>query len=311
MLPNPTSPPKPIRILLAFAGSWTIGGLVLYINTPFVSGMGLNTFSRTINQLIPLALSFFCTRSTRFLPRKFWYMEVIIPYAFDSQKSVIVYSSLVISPHSPEAHFLTPVALSDINNFFLFQHSTLYLELRISDEPFSSSRVPTGSESSLPRVPLPVSYAGLQNIGWGSYVNGVVQALFHLPIFRGVVYSLTDAAGVVRELQRLFGGPEIPAKAFSSTRLLLGAFGWSQTDVLLRHDSGDFVRLLLSKLTETAEDQRVLDLFAVKFMTLPPQLGLSLDIRQAGSVDEALARSLAPAEVAQFLFNFDFASPTI
>jgi hypothetical protein len=234
---------------------------------------------------------------------KTWFLEAVLQHAFDPQKSCAVYSPLLISPQFAEARFVTPVSLSEIDNF-LFANNTLYVDIRIADSPLASSGVPALVGSSVPSAHNILPFAGLQNAGWGSYVNGIIQMLFHIPAFRATVYDMPEGSSLVRELQRLFGGLEVPSRT-SSSRLLLKAFGWNQADVLLHHDSSDFVRFLLGKLSESSGDSTIQDLFAIKFTPvtrtadfLAPRvesiLTLAVDVHGSGSLDDALSKAFMP-----------------
>jgi len=51
-----------------------------------------------------------------------------------------------------------------------------------------------------------VPFAGIVHTGNSARVDCVLQALYHLPAFRRLVYDVRDAGGVLLEVQRLFGG---------------------------------------------------------------------------------------------------------
>jgi hypothetical protein len=95
------------------------------------------------------------------------YLEAILQQAFDPQKSVIVYSPLVISPPFSEANFVTPVALSEIDSF-LFANNTFYIDVRIPDSLIPSNGVPALPGSTVPAPTSVLPFAGLQTLGWGS-----------------------------------------------------------------------------------------------------------------------------------------------
>jgi hypothetical protein len=240
---------------------------------------------------------------------KTWYLDAVLQHAFDHQKPCAVYSRLLISPEYSEARFITPVSLSEIDSF-VFANNTLYVDIRIADSPLTLAGIPALASSSVPSAHNILPFAGLQNASCGLYANGIIQTLFHLPAFRAAVYATHEGSSLVREMQRQFGGLEVPSRA-SAPRLLLKAFGWNQTDILLHHDASDFVRFFLGKLSESYGDSTIHDLFATKFTQttrttdfLAPRvdsiLMLALDEHESGSLDDALSTLFIPEIRDQF-----------
>jgi hypothetical protein len=209
-----------------------------------------------------------------------WYVELIVQHAFDSQRAVVVYSPLVMSPPSQDAKLVTPLPLSEIDSF-LFVNSTLYIDVRLSDDPFSSAGAAALPGSSTASLLRPVPHVGIINLGSTGYMTSVLQALFHLPRFRLTVYALTSGCRMVRELQRLFGSLQVASKP-CSTKLLTQTLQWTDLDALPgrggagQRDSEAFFRLILAQIRESSSDPSVCDLFTGKYAT--PLRSLNMDI---------------------------------
>jgi hypothetical protein len=186
--------------------------------------------------------------------------------------------------------------------------------VRVCDSSFTSLGVPGVPGSSIPAVTNSFRYAGLQNLSYGSYLTGILQSLFHLPKFRSLVYSIAESQGVIREVQRLFGGMEIPSKNCSA-RLLMKAFGSTQNDVTSLRTPQEFLRLLSARLGEASPSTPDIgDLFAMKYIpaqrSIPNDfiplrierlLTLALDVRGSGSLEEAVSKFMVPQLRGQFI----------
>jgi hypothetical protein len=251
-----------------------------------------------------------------------WFVEVILQHAFDSQKAAVVYSPLVISPSTREGKLVTGVSLSEIDSF-LFAHNTLYIDVRVSDQPFSSAGGPAMPGSTVASTRNPIPFAGLLNLGSTGYMNTVLQALFHVPRFRGAVYSVPPATRTVRELQRLFGGLHVASKV-CSTRLLAQTLQWNEAEPVnarvnpAQRDAQTFFRLLLTHLRNNAGvDSPICDLFLIRYVTslrtLPLEsirsqyelFDIPLEVRGSSLLTEALGKFIEP----QLLPEQYFADP--
>ena len=93
-------------------------------------------------------------------------------------------------------------------------------------------------------------FIGIKNQGATCYMNSLLQALFHLGLFRRSVYKIpTDAAtkSIPRALQALFyrlqtsDGP-------CSTKELTQSFGWDDFESFHQHDVTEFNRVLIDTL---------------------------------------------------------------
>jgi ubiquitin C-terminal hydrolase len=240
-----------------------------------------------------------------------WYVELVIQHAFDFQKAAILYSPLVISPSTQEAKLITSVSIAEVDSF-LFMPSTLYIDIRIADEPFGSAGSPALPGSSVISLVQPIPYAGLLNLGSTGYMNSVLQSLFHIPRFRETVYYLNPTTRTIRELQRLFGGLHVAAKV-CSTRLLTQTLQWGETETFqgrtlpVQRDAQSFLRLLLNHIRENSVDPSVAALFTGKLATAIRTLHIDLatshidefydiplEVRGCSSLTESLAKFIEP-----------------
>ena len=120
-----------------------------------------------------------------------------------------------------------------------------------------------GIPNNLPLPPFnmtPAPYVGLLNQGSTCYMNSILQALFHLPVFRRLVYEINDeniskskpdSKNIPLNLKLLFARMQLKygEKAFS-TEDLTTSFGWDQPQTFMQHDVQEFSRVLLNNLEE-------------------------------------------------------------
>ena len=96
-------------------------------------------------------------------------------------------------------------------------------------------------------------FVGLKNQGATCYMNSLLQTLYHLPLFRHLLYSLptsTDTTNSVPlSLQRVFYQLQTSNHAVS-TKLLTQAFGWNSSESWQQHDVQEFSRVLLDNISE-------------------------------------------------------------
>eukprot|EP01091_Cochliopodium_minus_P013005 TRINITY_DN4079_c0_g3_i1.p1 TRINITY_DN4079_c0_g3~~TRINITY_DN4079_c0_g3_i1.p1 ORF type:complete len:1076 (-),score=375.30 TRINITY_DN4079_c0_g3_i1:2-3229(-) len=99
-----------------------------------------------------------------------------------------------------------------------------------------------------------VKYNGLKNQGATCYMNSLLQALYHLSMFRKAVYNLPTENEKIEEsipfaLQRLFymlQFGEFPV----GTKELTKSFGWTSREVFVQHDAQELNRVLFDALEE-------------------------------------------------------------
>jgi ubiquitin C-terminal hydrolase len=131
-----------------------------------------------------------------------------------------------------------------------------------------------------PREPEPQRYSGLLNEGATCYMNSFLQALYHLPIFRRMVYGMdptsdrADADNVPLNLQSLFArmqGERRPC----STRGLTRSFGWRENEHFIQHDVQEFSRVLLENLSGKFGQREIERLFEGRTQTVirVPEIG--------------------------------------
>ncbi|OHT14307.1 hypothetical protein TRFO_15331 [Tritrichomonas foetus] len=96
-------------------------------------------------------------------------------------------------------------------------------------------------------------YVGLNNQGATCYMNSMLQALFHLPAFRHLVYEMPTTGNensndsIPLNLQRLFYKMQFGNKS-CSTKALTKSFGWGSAETFMQHDIQEFSRVLLDNL---------------------------------------------------------------
>ena len=102
------------------------------------------------------------------------------------------------------------------------------------------------------------AYSGLLNQGATCYMNSLLQALYHLPAFRRVIYKMpTDPSNkksIISQMQLLFANMQLHPNEPCSTRALTQSFGWNDSDTFMQHDVQEFCRVILDNL-ETKIDK--------------------------------------------------------
>ena len=119
-----------------------------------------------------------------------------------------------------------------------------------------------------------IQYAGLQNQGATCYMNAILQMLFHIPIFRKLVYKVNkyiDNDIIILNLQSLFASLQMTREA-GNTKQLTDSFGWNELDVRTQNDAEEFLRVFLdffnNKLQNTKFSKKILDYFGVDTHTI-------------------------------------------
>lgn len=143
------------------------------------------------------------------------------------------------------------------------------------DTPISTSYTPiTTGYSYHDDSREKTGYIGLRNQGATCYMNAMLQALYHLPAFRRLVYSFPTTgtedpeSSIPLNLQRLFCKMQLSNKAVS-TKDLTKSFGWGDSEGFVQHDVHEFCRVLLdnieTKLQGTQLHNGISDLFRGKY----------------------------------------------
>lgn len=105
-------------------------------------------------------------------------------------------------------------------------------------------------------------YCGIRNQGSTCYMNSILQAFFHIPIFRRLIFQIDINPDSDREsnaifnLRQLFAQMSNPDNDSVSTRQLTNSFGWKDDEVVDREQDplefyGKILNLLKDKLKDT------------------------------------------------------------
>ena len=132
-------------------------------------------------------------------------------------------------------------------------------EREVSDDGDSPQPTRGGiSMSSLPLIRISDRFVGLKNQSSTCYLNALIQSLFHLPIFRDIIYRVpTDptvqpSESIPLALQLVFLGLQRKRNSVR-TESLTAAFGWDRQEAAVQHDIHELLRKLLDVLeNETA-----------------------------------------------------------
>eukprot|EP01060_Flectonema_neradi_P039520 TRINITY_DN8729_c3_g1_i3.p1 TRINITY_DN8729_c3_g1~~TRINITY_DN8729_c3_g1_i3.p1 ORF type:complete len:858 (+),score=108.10 TRINITY_DN8729_c3_g1_i3:56-2629(+) len=121
------------------------------------------------------------------------------------------------------------------------------------DSSHSKGRTDGYSSSSMTPISVPPekNYVGLVNQGATCYMNSLLQALFHLTIFKEGIFTLPrDEDRVVSALQQLFYRMEISSSPVS-TEELTQSFGWDSYESYRQHDVQELLQVLVTGHIET------------------------------------------------------------
>ncbi|OHT02867.1 hypothetical protein TRFO_06908 [Tritrichomonas foetus] len=147
------------------------------------------------------------------------------------------------------------------DNHFCNFSSQSSLDMNSFDFPsrFSSQ----DSQNSFPKdvieISKPSPYAGLKNQGATCYMNSLLQALFHLPAFRRLVFEMNhnidkpDDENIPLNLKILFAQMQL-FKQPASTANLTKSFGWTDKNTFMQHDIQEFCRVLLGNLEDKMKE---------------------------------------------------------
>jgi ubiquitin carboxyl-terminal hydrolase 7 len=151
-------------------------------------------------------------------------------------------------------------------------------------------------------------------------MNSFLQALFHLPAFRRLVYSFPtkrteDAAtNIPLNLQRLFGKMQLRTTDWISTNALRRSFGGGDAETFLQHDVEEFCRVLLDnieqKLKATPFENAIAGLFRGRYRSfircknvvyensrIEQFYDLQLAVRETGDLRRAFEKYIEPEEL--------------
>ncbi|KAI3991323.1 hypothetical protein MKX01_034642, partial [Papaver californicum] len=98
-------------------------------------------------------------------------------------------------------------------------------------------------------------YVGLKNQGATSYMNCLIQTLYHIPYFRKAVYHMPTtendlpSGSIPLALQSLFYKLQYSDNSVA-TKKLTKSFGWDSYDSFMQHDVQELNRVLYEKLED-------------------------------------------------------------
>ncbi|EAY22790.1 Clan CA, family C19, ubiquitin hydrolase-like cysteine peptidase [Trichomonas vaginalis G3] len=92
-------------------------------------------------------------------------------------------------------------------------------------------------------------YVGIGNLGATCYMSSFLQALFHLPVFRKLVFQINTDDILVRGLQQMFLDLQTSKEAVKADDLIR-AFGWSEFHAFEQHDAQEFFIKIINRIEE-------------------------------------------------------------
>ncbi|KAL9651994.1 hypothetical protein ABK040_000336 [Willaertia magna] len=104
--------------------------------------------------------------------------------------------------------------------------------------------------------PYKEEFVGLKNQGSLCYLNSLIQSLYHLPVFRRIIFQWrydqkvhgSEEYCVLLQLQKLFARLKLSEHKAIETVNLTKSFGWERTESFIQQDSSEFMRILLENL---------------------------------------------------------------
>lgn len=165
------------------------------------------------------------------------------------------------------------------DGFFIIQYSFIHKE-KSPSQPLKfclPSQSMSLTQRALMLYPNPINfynplsiknncqYAGLCNQGATCYLNSVLQALFHIPAFRSLVFQipLTDSnpksnqlikKTMIYNLQKLFAQMKNSNSAISTKDLTI-SFGWTSAESFKQNDAQELLRVFLESLERKLKDK--------------------------------------------------------
>ncbi|OHT01434.1 hypothetical protein TRFO_31758 [Tritrichomonas foetus] len=167
----------------------------------------------------------------------------------------------------------------------------------------------------------PSVYRGLKNLGATCYMNSILQVLFHIPLFRKMIFNIKpgekdEDRNILLHLQRVFALLQLSDYSVS-TRNLARSFGWTNIETMAQQDihefDGEFLNKLDSEIRKIPENSNfdIISLFKGKYVSVfqcrnvdytnqkfNEFLDLDLHVKGISSLEESflLFTSLEPLE---------------
>lgn len=167
-------------------------------------------------------------------------------------------------------------------------------------------------------------FTGLQNQGATCYMNSMLQALYHLPIFRRFIYQMdyseaaSDDQNIPLNLQRLFAMMQLRIRPSVPTKELTNSFGWTAHETYMQHDVQEFCRVILDNIeTKMKKQENLKDAIGYLFRgkvrseirlktgevensTIEDFYDLSMIVKDTNSLEESFQKYIEPEEVSDY-----------
>lgn len=176
------------------------------------------------------------------------------------------------------------------------------IELKASHVPLVTQQFDSKKETG---------YVGLKNQGATCYMNSMLEALFHLPAFRRIVYSMPTTGSedpetsISLNLQRLFCEMQFDDRP-CSTKMLTKSFGWGDLETIMMHDVQEFNRVLLDNLEKkmkgTDLQNSISDLFRGRFRSYIRCINVNYE---SSNIEEFYDLSLVVKDVSSLEESFE------
>ena len=170
-------------------------------------------------------------------------------------------------------------------------------------------------------------YVGLLNQGATCYMNSMLQALFHIPAFRSIVFRMPTtgeedvSTSIPLCLQRLFYKLQL-AKGPCSTKALTTSFGWTRRATMMQHDAQELSRVLIDnlegKLRNTEMRDDIANLFRGRTKTIfrcknveyetakfDDYYDLTLQVKGCANLNESFRRYIMDSYIDSFMYDAD------
>ena len=252
--------------------------------------------------------------------------------ANDQDSSLVSKGSKMISVANTGVKFSVGIDENNIQNFLI--NGSLYVECtfvceskksiygppkRRTQRHLTSNDVSYTLDSNPSEANIYTGYVGLKNQGATCYMNSYLQALFHLPAFRRIIYNIPTTGtedltkSIPINLQILFYYMQF-SKEPVSTADLTKSFGWDNYESHLQQDVQEFSRVLIDnlerKMKGTDLEESIANLFKgrVKRYIYCPEVNfktekeetfydLSLDINNYTSLEESFDSLTVPEKL--------------
>ena len=190
------------------------------------------------------------------------------------EKSLNSFGSFVITPYANkivlmfkgnknnEQNFISSRAIFRDHKFFFDTSMCFKFKITYRNPKINNSFFQENNNYLLKHLNQDNNFTGLYNQGSTCYLNSILQALYHLPAFRKLIYQIplynksnnqigkekySTANSVVYNLQDLFLKMEVSEKCVSTERLIK-SFGWMSNELFKQNDAPEFLKILLDNL---------------------------------------------------------------